>query len=346
VSSSDPRDPFFARRDKPLDRTPQTLLERGKGESREMIEQEAVRDGLFELPVRERLVQTESDARDVRNLLRHIEDAHLVGGGHREDHEGRVPGVLLEEEDHERGNILAENELAHRPPGSADDEVGAVLSRQDGLVDEGGDHVRVLEVEIVVGAVDVGGDDARKVVPELLAVRAAVDLEHPLGVRVRLIRRVRRSLVEHGFIDRVLDRVREDACREAGDEFLHAEDVAEMDDVRVDEEVLLEHIDLLVHVLVEPADVRGQVDDIIGPYLAEHPLGLPPDCQIVLPARDKHEPERESVGDGSDGIADQPAPAGHQDGGHFLSFLSLNELNIDREERKECRLAERNSTAV
>jgi hypothetical protein len=62
-------------------------------------------------------------------------------------------------------------------------------------VDETGDDVGVLQVEVVVLAEDVGGDDGGVVAPVLGLVHAVLDVDHALGVGVALVGEVRGTVV-------------------------------------------------------------------------------------------------------------------------------------------------------
>ena len=63
----------------------------------------------------------------------------------------------------------------------------ALLLAVETTVDETGDDVGVLQVEVVVLAEDVGGDDGGVVAPVLGLVHAVLDVDHALGVGVALV---------------------------------------------------------------------------------------------------------------------------------------------------------------
>ena len=105
------------------------------------------------------------------------------------------------------------DELPEGRAGAPDFEGRAVLLRQIALVDQARDDVAALDRVVVVGPVDVRGNDARKVTPVLVLVAPIHDVDHPFGIRVALVRQVGRPIMNHGLINRIRRLVREDARR-------------------------------------------------------------------------------------------------------------------------------------
>ena len=66
------------------------------------------------------------------------------------------------------------------------------------------------------------------------------------------------------FVDWICSFVREDAGAKAGDNFLNVIVVSGFKDIKVDEEVIFEHINFLVHIFEETTDIGGEVDDDIN----------------------------------------------------------------------------------
>ena len=64
------------------------------------------------------------------------------------------------------------------------------------LVDEAGDDVRVVQVVVIVRAIDVGRNDAGKAAAVLLKVRFVLDINHALGIRIAKVALVRRPVVD------------------------------------------------------------------------------------------------------------------------------------------------------
>ena len=153
--------------------------------------------------------------------------------------------VLAHYPDGQLGQVEGVDELAEGGAGSPDGEGGAVLFGQVALVDEAGDDVAVLDGEVVVRAVDVGGDDGGEVAAILLGVGAVHGVDEALGVGISLVGGVGRSVVQHRLVDGVGRLVGEDAGGEEGHELLDLVDAAVLHDVVVDESVLAVELDLM-----------------------------------------------------------------------------------------------------
>ena len=134
---------------------------------------------------------------------------------------------------------------------SPDGEGGSVLLGQVALVDETRDDVAVLDGEVVVRAVDVGGDDGGEVAPVLLSVCAIQGIDEALGVGISLVGWVGGTIVEHGLIDGIARLVGEDAGGEEGYELLHLVDAAILHDVVVNERILAVELNLIEEIEVE-----------------------------------------------------------------------------------------------
>jgi hypothetical protein len=91
---------------------------------------------------------------------------------------------------------------------------------QIALVGQTRQDVRVLEVIVVVGTKDVGGNDRGEVAAILLVVCLVLDIDHTLSVGIAKVGLVRRTVVDHGLIDRVGGLVGEDAGGKAGNYLL------------------------------------------------------------------------------------------------------------------------------
>jgi hypothetical protein len=104
--------------------------------------------------------------------------------------------------------------------------------------------VPVLDGEVIMRAVNVGGDDGSEVAPVFFGVGSIHGIDQTLGVRIPLITGVRRAVVKHGFVNGVRRLVRKDAGGKHGDELLNFVDAAAFHNVVVDENVLAEEFDL------------------------------------------------------------------------------------------------------
>jgi hypothetical protein len=139
---------------------------------------------------------------------------------------------------------VREDELAQRSASAPYGQVGVVLLGQVALVDETRDDVAVLDGEVVVRAVDVGGDDGGEVAPVLLSVGAVQGIDEALGVGVSLVGGMGRSVVKHGLIDGISRLVGKNAGGKERYEFLHLVDTAVLHDVVIDESVLAVELNL------------------------------------------------------------------------------------------------------
>jgi len=75
----------------------------------------------------------------------------------------------------------------------------------------------ILNAKVIIGSVNVGGDDGGEVAPVLLGVGPVHGIDEPFGVGVSLVGGVGWTIVEHGLVDGVGRFVGEDACGEHGD---------------------------------------------------------------------------------------------------------------------------------
>ena len=96
----------------------------------------------------------------------------------------------------------------------------------------------ILEVEVIVGSVDVAGDDAGELASVLALVRLVQDVDHPLGHGVAVVGVVRRAQVDHGLVDGVRGLVGEDAGAQARDHLLRPRHVGGVKHVVVDAHVV------------------------------------------------------------------------------------------------------------
>ena len=190
-------------------------------------------------------------------------EVHSLGNGQSNGLDGDLGGLIDGECDGIGGVVLAHhpdgqfrqiegvNELAEGSSGSPNREGGVVLLGQVALVDETRDDVAVLDGEVVVRAVDVGGDDGGEVAPVLLSVCAVQGIDEALGVGISLVGWVGGTIVEHGLIDGIARLVGEDAGGEEGYELLHLVDAAILHDVVVDERIFAVELNLIEEIEVE-----------------------------------------------------------------------------------------------
>ena len=206
----------------PLDGDVHRLLKWGELEVREILPELLVVGGLLELPVRlggvEGDLQGSASDVGVERLghgVRNVGDGHLVLLADGEDDGVRLV-VGPERPDHELRQVDGEDELAKGLATAPDVEGLSLLLAVETAVDQTGDDVGVLKVEVVVLSEDVRWDDSGEVAPVLGLVHAVLDINHTLGVGVALVGEVRGTVVNHRLVDREGGLIGEDAGGEAG----------------------------------------------------------------------------------------------------------------------------------
>ena len=223
-------------------------------------------------------------------MPRDVTNAALLVLADAEDDRLRV--VVLAHDPHDESTqVLIVDELAQRLATTPHDEVLAALLRQVALVDEAGDDVAALDVEVVVLAVHVARDHRRELAAVLLGVAPVEDIDHALGVRVSLVRRVRRPVVKllarptlrcqscagggcgvrvlaahHGLINGVRGLVRKDARGQARHQLLHLELTAALHDVVVHQRVVAVELHVVREVVEQAPNEGGQVNDVGRPH--------------------------------------------------------------------------------
>lgn len=225
-------------------------------------------------------------------------------------------GVLIHQEDDGVGEVIDVQELAQRGARSPDDDLGGVGGL--GLVeaaDERGQDVGVLGVEVVVGAVEVGGHGGDGVE----AVLDAVGLAHldagDLGDGVPLVGGLERAGEERALRDGLRRELWVDA---GGAEEEELEDGAAaqrgVDDVGLDLEVGGDEVGGEGGVGVDAADLGGGEDDVARVLGGEEGLdvGLAGEVELGVGAEDDGgEAEREEAA--QDRGPDEALVAGDED---------------------------------
>ena len=206
----------------PLDGDVHRLLKWGELEVGEILPELLVVGGLLELPVRlggvEGDLQGSASNVGIEGLghgVRNVGDGHLVLLADGEDDGVRLV-VGPERPDHELCQVDGEDELAKGLATAPDFEGLSLLLAVETAMDQTGDDVGVLKVEVVVLSEDVCGDDSGEVAPVLGLVHAVLDVNHTLGVGVALVGEVRGTVVNHGLVDREGGLIGENAGGEAG----------------------------------------------------------------------------------------------------------------------------------
>jgi hypothetical protein len=91
--------------------------------------------------------------------------------------------------------------LAQRGAAAPDRKVAPVLLRLVHLVHQTWQHVPVVDGEVIVRPKDVGRHHRGPFAAVLVGVTSVLHVDHPLGVGVARVGRVRRSVVDHGLVD-------------------------------------------------------------------------------------------------------------------------------------------------
>mmetsp|Transcript_12391 Transcript_12391/g.26985 ORF Transcript_12391/g.26985 Transcript_12391/m.26985 type:complete len:677 (+) Transcript_12391:166-2196(+) len=307
----------------PVHRPPDAILDGGELVVRPQTAQLLVAGGLLVLTVGLGGVahQLALEVHRLRDQLRHLLDGHLCRLVHAED--DGLDGIVRTQSPHgELGQVHGVDELPERGARTPDHEVRAVALGDVALVDEAGDHMAIADGEVVVGAVDVRGDD-RGVLQAILVLVAVVEhVDHPLRVRVARVRVVGRAVVHHRLIDGVGRLVREDARGEARDALLHTVDAAALQDIVVDQGVVAVEVHLLPQVVEEATDLRREVDHVRRLVLHEDLVHGSALDEVAVLAREEDPVLLGGLGIPPDDLLDRLAveagAAGHQDGDLLL----------------------------
>lgn len=105
----------------------------------------------------------------LRNVHRHILDGALLFLANTQNDGVRL-GVGPHDPHRQRTEVLVVDELAQGRAGAPNDERVAGLLGKVALVDEAGDDVPFLDVEVVILAIHVAGDDGGEVATVLVGV--------------------------------------------------------------------------------------------------------------------------------------------------------------------------------
>jgi nitroimidazol reductase NimA-like FMN-containing flavoprotein (pyridoxamine 5'-phosphate oxidase superfamily) len=264
-----------------------------------------------------------------RDLLRQLADPDLAARA--EVHRlGRV--VALRRQHDALGGVVDVEEVARRrarAPGL--DHALAALDRLDALPDQRGDHVRGARIEVVAGAVQIGGQERDRVQAVLGAVRLRLHQERALRDAVRRVGLLGIAVPQLLLLERHRRVLRIGADRADQHELLHAVNARALDHLRAHHQVLVEEAAGALAVGADPADDRREVDHELGPQLAVQARHvLAPHHVIVLAARRRdlaaaepaqvsdHAPAQEAgaARDADPALGERRAVGGRRHGGH------------------------------
>lgn len=227
-------------------------------------------------------------------------------------------GGVIDREEVEAGagEVITVEEFT--PWGAGAPEGDAGIAAGLGLVefaDHGGEDVGVLRVEIVAGAVEVGGHGADEAGAELLAVGLAEADAGDFGDGVGVVGGFERAGEEGRFGDGLGGVFGVNAGAAEEEKFFDAGGVGGGDDVVLDLQVIEEEIDGVGAVGVDAADLGGSKDDVVGFLFLKEAEDRGGITQVEFLAGAGEGAEAGVGGAGAeDGAADQAAVAGDEEG--------------------------------
>ena len=190
----------------------------------------------------------------------------MTRGGSSVFEEGCVGGfVEVEQEDAGLGEVVRVEEFAAWGSGAPDDDLGGVGGLGfGGLADEGREDVGVGEVEVVAGAVEVGGHGG-EVARAVLAVVAPAHLDAgDLGEGVGAVGGLEGSGEEAGLGHGLGGELGVDAGGAEEEEAVHLGAVGGFDDVALDGEVVADEVGGVSVVGEDSAYLGCGEDDVFG----------------------------------------------------------------------------------
>ena len=143
---------------------------------------------------------------------------------------------------------------------------------QMNLSHHGRQDVAVFEVEIVVGAIEVGGHDGN-VVGAVLEIETLAHLESGnLGDSVWLVGVFKGGSEQGVFLHGLLDVARIDAGAAQKEEFLHSMAETFADDILLDLQILVDEVGTIGVVGHDASHVGGGKDDVLGLFFIKEAL--------------------------------------------------------------------------
>ena len=249
---------------------------------------------------------------DVAHHLRELADGQVLAGA--DVHVlGRV--VAAHEEEAGVGEVVHVQELAARGAGAPDRDLRPALGlRVVELPDEGGQHVRAREVEVVVRPVEVRGHGGDEVGAVLLPVGLAELDPRDLGDRVGLVR----GLEGAGEEVLLLHRLRAVAGVDAGaaevEQPLHREEVGGVHHGGVDHHVVVDELGGPRGVGEDAPHRPRHQEDVLRPGRPEPVVDRRLVAQVeLLPGRGRDAGEALRVEPPRDGRPHQAPVPGHED---------------------------------
>src|SRR5579862_2446942 len=186
--------------------------------------------------------------------FRQLADRHVFAAADVDDL-GRI--VSLQQEPARGGQVFDMQEFAARGAGAPyDDFREARLFRFVDFPQEGGEDVRLLEVKVIAGAVEIGRHGADEVPAILAVVRLAEADARDLRDGVGVVRRLQRTGEQRGLRDGLRRVLRVNAGTAQEEQFLHPGLIRGLDEVVLDLQVVQKELDGKVVVRLDAADRR------------------------------------------------------------------------------------------
>ena len=132
------------------------------------------------------------------------------------------------------------------------------------FADQGRENVGIFQVEVVAGAIEIGGHGGNEVAAVLAAIGLAQFDACYLGDGVPLIGRLQGASEEIVFLEGLGGQFGVDAGATETQQFFHAALESAVDKVGLDHEVVVEKLGRVMVVGPDAADLGGSDDDIIG----------------------------------------------------------------------------------
>ena len=242
---------------------------------------------------------------------RELADRDLVAGAEVD----RVRTVVvLRGQPEALGAILDVEELPRRRAVTPEhDRLVAALGRLEHPPDQGRDHMRALEIEVVARPVEVHRQQVDRVQPVLGPVALRADEQRLLRDPVGSVRLLGVSVPEVFLAKGHRSELGIGADRSGDDELVHAGDPALLENVRPHEQVRVPVAARVLAVRADPADLAGEVEDEVRRSVAKQARRVLGEGQVVVAAaRDKGVVPR-GAKPLDEVRAEESAPAGDED---------------------------------
>jgi hypothetical protein len=202
--------------------------------------------------------------------MRQFEDGHVLT---RADIDVLVAGVVIHEKHARISKIIDMQELAARAAGAPyDDGIDTIDPRVVKLADHRRQHVTRLEVEVVVGPIEVGGHRRDEVAAVLVGVCLTELDARDLRDRVGLVGRFELSVEQLVFTDGLVREARVDARAAEVQQLAHAGEIRRVHHSGVNHHVVVEELCGIGRVGEDATDFARNEEHVLGAVLLEPAL--------------------------------------------------------------------------